>query len=198
MKDFDEKDILVKPKRAHNQVREEIHTLSKTYSPFVTKSLQLCGLNNNLKVLQNIEDRYKNRRQIVKIQGLQAVLQELLYSSKTSEFSPAGYIDFEDAFEVFMCCQSVNYTNLESKKLMKQNFQDAVLNQKFGLCCIIATIPECGNVIVLQPENMDLTCLMDHIACSNKTSNSSGTIDKITFDIVFKYSIIQITYPVIT
>jgi hypothetical protein len=100
-------------------------------SPHVLKSLQTCSIRENGDVLQEIGQSLKSKPEIDKINGLLAVLQQLVVTkiSENGKEVPNCFLKFEEGHDLFMGFDTdyVPGTQVANIKYDKQRFQHALL-----------------------------------------------------------------------
>ncbi|XP_070571361.1 uncharacterized protein [Ptychodera flava] len=152
-------------KRKHNEMRSELRDHSKSFSPYILESLQTCNIEENMKLLREKEALVSNPRRKQKIQGLQAVLHELMSEPRGCKVQRAvTSMPYEDAYEIYMGFQDVVDKHRCDRKSSRKSFQEALLHPKFGLRILITVIG--GNrFIILRPnsEFFDYSQLVEEI-----------------------------------
>lgn len=99
------------------------------------KSLQPCKVTENEEKLLGLIDVYTRRKAKLKVQILEAllfILRQLLAESSFSDTRGRGFLEFDDAYGLFI---SFFY-----KHLTKQEFRTYLLHKEYGLRVCVATI----------------------------------------------------------
>lgn len=147
--------------RGKNDWRSDLLSQARI-SPFLMKSLQSCSLLENGNLLKDIKQSLKSEQEKEKIDGLLAVLKQLLTTriSQDGNEIPNCYLKFAEALELFLGFDT-DYVPGTRTTNDTQRFQHALLHPKYGLSVYLFNpIRGDGGYIIAKSNEIDLSAFL--------------------------------------
>ena len=159
------------------------------HSKNIRVSNQSCKVKNNKVAILSCINSTRDHNLKQRFSGILTVLETLLLPSTynmeqdidvieagfaESDHKCGGIIEFNEAFDLYI--DHIDNGKMESackprEDILKSQFLLDILNDKYGLRCLVMTIPVGGNhFILLDNDNIDLPSISDQII---EQSNSS-------------------------
>ena len=162
-------DVMGKPSyaeritRKKNQLRSDIRQKSRV-TENVLRSMQTCSIKDNLEILNDqisklCKDEVKrniNLSLINHLKDLRAILQMLIVQIPSQQHHGKEikntYMDFTEAFELYMAYSDTKSTLALEMKHEKKRFKELICHTQYGLCFYVIM----DKFVVLRSDDIDM------------------------------------------